>query len=105
MKVIKTLQHNKSLALFIGSILIINFIFFSPIYFFNKYIIDLDSPIKLCLFLLPYLIVCFLFWIRKPLGVIKKTIIILLTAFFTAFTGFVMMLSTMVLPGSKEHNH
>lgn len=96
---------NRSFIFFIITIFLLNFVFFAPIYFFNKYIINFDGPANLYLFLLPYLIVSFIFWIRKPIGMFKKPFVIFATFFLTALTGFAMMFLPMSLPGSKEHNY
>ena len=105
MKKLASYILNKSFILFIITIFLLNFVFFAPIYFFNKYIINFDGPASIYLFLLPYLIVSFIFWIGKPIGMFKKPFIIFATFILTALTGIAMMFSAIFLPGSKEHNY
>ena len=88
----------KTTLSFICVIVVIDLSYFCASYFFGK---SIDYPY----FFIPYFIVPIVFFIKKPIGLLKKLFIIFGTFFLSAIIGILLIFSTMVIPGSKEHDY
>ena len=84
---------SKRAILFIIAVVLIDLSYFSASYFFDK---SIEYPY----FVLPFLIVTILFWIPKPMGMLKKLTLIVITFLLTTATGMLMLFLTMMI-----HDH
>jgi hypothetical protein len=87
----------KEVFIYLAILLIISLCFFSASYFFNY---SIDSLFFLMPY--PYLIVSLIFWVLQPIANWKKPFVIIGTAVISIIFGYLLVLSTMYLPGSKN---
>ncbi len=94
----------RELLIFLVIILLISLCFFSASYFFNKSLLSHPQYVPFDVFLLaiPYFIISCIYWILQLITRWKKPFFIVATTLISAAVGFLLVLSTMVLPGSKN---
>lgn len=98
MAIKKKKRVSRRWLLFLGFILVTYVIFFSASYFFGK---NVDFYFILAI----YFVTSVIFWIGQPMSLIKKCFVIFLTFFMTTLIGLALILSTLALPGSKNHDY
>ncbi|HLL60224.1 MAG TPA: hypothetical protein VK338_00770, partial [Candidatus Nitrosocosmicus sp.] len=81
-----------------GIIFFVNSILFSASYFYNKWL----EPQYIIVI---YSIITMIYWLSFSFKLSKKIALIIGLSLLSTISGFVFLLSTMFIPGSKEHNY
>ena len=80
--------------------LLADLVFFSAAYFYNKFLFP-----AWYIGLIPFAIITISSWIFVKMHIAKKLLLIIASFIIGVVSGYILLFSTMLLPGSKEHNH
>lgn len=86
------------MQIFLGALLLINLALFSASYFFNK-------STELYFIPIPFLLASVIFWVKQPIKTWKKPFVIIATTLLSSIIGILIVISTMLLPGSRNHDY
>jgi len=89
---------SKRFFVFIGVITVIDLSYFSASYFFGR-------SIEYLYVVLSSLVIVIIFWLKKPMSIVKKLFFIIGIFLLTTLTGILFIFLTLILPGSKNHEY
>lgn len=93
------MKFRRAILTFVVLTFLTNLTFFSAAYFYNRFV-----PSQY-LMLIPYAIISITSGIIAKVHIVKKLLFIVVFFITGTISGFILVFSTMFLPGSKEHNY